>query len=97
MNNYNLIVKEEADREVIDAFHWYEDKSKGLGERFLEALDECYDSIDVNPATYQKVYKEHRQAVVKVFPYVVIYELSGNDIIVYAVFNTHRDPKDKIR
>jgi plasmid stabilization system protein ParE len=97
MNNYNLIVKQEAAQEIINAYHWYESKSEGLGESFLSALDDCLETIDINPATYQKIYKEQRQAIVKTFPFVVMYEHDNNDIIVYAVFDTNQDPEKKIR
>jgi len=97
MKNYKLIVKEEADQEITEAYRWYESKSEGLGERFLDALDECLEAIDINPTTFQKEHKDQRQGIVEIFPYVVMYELDGNDIVVYAVFNTYQDPNKKYR
>ncbi len=34
-----LIIKEEAARETIEAFLWYETTNKGLGESFLGELE----------------------------------------------------------
>lgn len=97
MKNYNLIIKLEAGQEITEAYQWYERKSDGLGERFLDALDDCFEAIDINPTTFQNVYKNQRQAIVKIFPHVVMYEQDGTDIIVYAVFNTNQDPNKKFR
>jgi plasmid stabilization system protein ParE len=97
MTNYNLIVKQEADQEITEAYRWYENKSEGLGERFLSALEDCFYTIDINPTTYQKIYKDQRQAIVKTFPFVVMYEHNNNDIVVYAVFDTRQDPNKKLR
>mgnify|MGYP001155433852 CR=1 FL=1 len=98
MKKYNLVVKEDADQEIIDAYLWYEERSEGLGERFLSCLDECFETICKNPNTFQKVHKKVRQAIVSVFPFVVIYEKGDKEVIVYAVFHTSKDPtnwKDK--
>lgn len=92
MKKYNLVIKEEANQEIIDAYFWYETKSEGLGERFFLSLDQCFDTICYNPTTYQKVHKTFRKAIVAVFPYVVLYEKRNKDILVYAVFHTAQDP-----
>ena len=76
MKNYNLVVKEEADIEIMEAYNWYEDQSANLGERFLTLLEQCFKSIRSNPDAFQKVYNDHRKAVVQIFPFVVIYEKS---------------------
>lgn len=93
MNRYHLIIKEEARVEISDAYFWYEEKQIKLGERFLNRLGDCFTTIKSNPKIYTKKYKEMRQAIIDVFPFVVIYEIEKNNIVVFAVFNTHRDPK----
>ena len=42
---YNLIIKEEANQEIIDSYLYYENKSIGLGEKFLENLEIYFDRI----------------------------------------------------
>lgn len=44
---------------------------------------------------FKKVSNERRQTTVKEFPFVVIYEVFDNTIIVFAVFHTSRNPNDK--
>ena len=46
---YNLIIKEEANQEIIDSYLYYENQSKGLGEKFLENLDTYFERIQKYP------------------------------------------------
>jgi len=38
MKKYNLIIKEEAKEEIIEAYSWYENKQIELGERFINTI-----------------------------------------------------------
>ncbi len=97
MKKHKFIIQEEANNEIIQAYLWYETKQEGLGEKFIDALETCYVAIDINPNTFEKKYKFQRQAIIKNFPYVVMYEQEENKIIIYAVFNTHQEPTGKFR
>ena len=77
----------------MEARIWYEDRSLGLGDRFLDRVDDCINRIRKNPELYEKVYKDYRRVVVHRFPYVVFYESSVNTITVYSVFHSAQDPK----
>ncbi len=89
---YNLVVKEEALSDTLEAFLYYEDKSEGLGERFMTALQMRYDQISQNPEHYSFTDKRKvlRDVKLKGFPYVVIYDVVANNITVYVVHNSHK-------
>lgn len=97
MKKYKLVIQQEAEQEIDIAYNYYESKQEDLGERFLDSLDNCFNSITKQPKIFQKVYKKQRQAIVRTFPFVILYQLSDNEIIVYAVFNTNQDPNKKLR
>ena len=94
--NLNVIFKQEADIEVLEAFNYYEDELEGLGERFLDELDKVILSINLTPNGFQQ-FHTYRQVPFNVFPFLLIYEVIENNLIVYAVFKTPQDPKKKIR
>ncbi|MBL0287878.1 MAG: type II toxin-antitoxin system RelE/ParE family toxin [Bacteroidetes bacterium] len=48
-----------------------------------------------NPKHYRCVAKEYRQTKVNIFPYVIIYELINNKIVIFRIFHTSRNPKHK--
>ena len=92
-----LIIKPRAITMAKEAYEWYEQQSKGLGEIFLSELNNCYKKIEAQPALYSKTKKNFRQLRLKRFPFVVIYEILRSEVVVFAVFHTSRDPKYKFK
>ena len=82
-----------AAREVAAAFSWYERAHVGLGSRFNAALREVFSLLQAYPEAGPPVFRSFRQAQVRSFPFVVIYEPKEEAIEVLAVFHTARDPK----
>jgi plasmid stabilization system protein ParE len=80
-----------------EAHNWYEEQQQGLGERFLEELENCYDRLESNPHHYAKIKNNFRQIIFRVFPYVVVFEIIKDEIIVYAVFHTSRSLRKKFK
>ncbi|QKJ29278.1 type II toxin-antitoxin system RelE/ParE family toxin [Mucilaginibacter mali] len=80
-----------------EAYDWYEKEQAGVGEIFLKELYGCIDKIEAWPTVYAKVKDEYRQINLKRFPYVVLFRIIQNDIVVYAVFHTSRSPRKKYK
>ena len=92
---FKLIIKEEAQLEVMEAFLYYERKQNGLGDLFLDHLTSYFRWIRNYPLYFSQKRKPFREAVVKRFPYIIIYEVREGEVIVYSVFNTWQDPAKK--
>lgn len=92
---YELEIKEEAVFDMKQAYLYYEEQRIGLGNRFLDTLETYFERIQKYPEHYQIKRKPYREAFVKDFPYLIIYEIELNKIIIYAVFNTWRNPNKK--
>ncbi len=84
-----------ANIEVIEAYLYYESKSIGLGERFLQELEEEFVYVSQNLELYQRSHKNFRQAYLRLFPFAIIFAVESEFVIVYSVFNTHQDPIKK--
>lgn len=54
-----------------------------------------FETIQKNPQQYQIKRKPYRETFIKDFPFLIIYEIIATSIIVYAVFNTSRNPEKK--
>lgn len=91
--NYTLEIKEEAADEISDAFTWYEDRKEGLGSEFVGSLEKYLARITKKPLLYPKSSKEERVAVMKRFPYKIVYGIEEKSVVIYAVFHTSRNPK----
>ncbi len=83
----------EAEDDIDQGYFWYESRKIGLGREFLTSVDARLQSIGRNPKIFQEIYKHYRRAVVRRFPYSILYEDTGTEVIVYAVFHSHQDPE----
>lgn len=91
--NRNVVFRPEADLEINEAADWYEARGQGLAPEFFRILDACIESIRRDPLLNPVVYGEARRAVLRRFPYSVIYAVRNEEIIVIACIHGRRDPK----
>jgi len=92
---YKLEVKHETFLDIKEAYLYYESRKKGLGKRFIETLEIYIDRIQKYPEHYQIKRNPYREVFIKDFPYLIIFEIENKSVIVYAVFNTWRNPGSK--
>jgi plasmid stabilization system protein ParE len=90
--NRRLRLRRAAKADIDSAFDWYELQTVGLGADFLEALNICLTQIQQNPFLYPIVHRETRRAVLRRFPYSVLYLVTDNSIIVIGCFHARRNP-----
>lgn len=88
-----IVVQPEAEADIMEAFRWYEDKNEGLGSEFMRALDASLSFIQRHPTACAIVHKQMRRAVLRRFPYSVIYLAETGKIVILACFHASRDPK----
>jgi len=94
---YTVQIKPSAILMAKDAYEWYEEQKVGLGDLFLAELSRCYNKLENNPLHYQKLKRNYRHLVLNKFPYVLIFEIIENEIVILAVFHTARNPKLKFK
>jgi plasmid stabilization system protein ParE len=87
-----LIIAQEAQQDIEEAYGWFEERRTGLGEDFLGCVDAAVQNICRIPELYAKVHEDYRRALVRRFPYAVFYEYTGVKVIVYSIFHTSQDP-----
>lgn len=89
----DFILTVEAHQDLAEAYGWYEDRRTGLGEDFLTTVDACFARIKRHPEIYPVAYETLRRAILRRFPYTIIYEVTPDAITVYGVLHTARDPE----
>ena len=90
---YNLIIFSPAAEELKEASDWYELRQTGLSKRFQKQVFYKLRSIQKNPFIYAVKFLEvFRFAKLDVFPFFIVFEIVGNDILINSIFNTSRDP-----
>ena len=92
MSRLKLEVRQAALDEAEAIRSWYEEQQAGLGERFTNALNECFNELRHQP--YLQVRKEpFRYASISGFrSYRVVYAIDGDTITVYQIRHTSRRP-----
>ena len=94
---YKVIVRPEAEREIQEAFDWYEERDEGLGLEFLRAADACLSTVQRNPASSPIVHEQVRRALLRKFPYALFYLVREDTVVVLACFHAKRSPADWLR
>jgi mRNA-degrading endonuclease RelE of RelBE toxin-antitoxin system len=87
---FKLIYKPVALLDSDEAATWYNQKIHRLGFRFLLDLETTIESLIRNPFAYSILKEPIRKAGLKKFPYVVLYVIESNNIIVIGIINTKR-------
>lgn len=72
--SYPVAFHPQVESDASEAYHWYELQQKGLGERFLANVYDTINIIKQSPETFgAKSRKHYREAMVRDFPYLIVY------------------------
>lgn len=96
---YKVVIIEQAKNDTKAAFDHYETQRVNLGEEFLAELVKRYEDISDHPYHYGFIddRKTLRDIKLDRFPYVIVFEITGDRVIVYAVHCTYQHPEKKYR
>ena len=93
--NVPLIITPAAEADLAEAKAWYERQQGGLGEDFLQCVEEALDRIRLLPEAYREVAPGVRRVIVRRFPYGVYYRVRiaepGSRCL--AFYHCKRDPR----
>jgi len=92
---YRLVLKSRAENDLSEGIEWYESRRKGLGLIFLNTIQKYLVNVQKSPLHYPLKRNPYREAFIKKFPYIIIYEVTEEEIVVYSIFNTYRNPHHK--
>lgn len=81
-----------AARELREAFDWYERARPGLGDELDAAVKDSIGQIIAFPDAWPKQSRRTRRIRLKRFPYGLVYQVRGEDILIVAVMHLHRRP-----
>lgn len=88
-----LRVEPIADSEILEAFDWYNGRSKVVARTFRDTLDATLVRVRESPELYPLVYREIRRALVPRFPYAVFFVVEPALIRIVGVVHGKRHPR----
>ena len=93
----DVVVHPLAERDLIDAWRWYEDQLPGLGDRLVDAVGRAIERAarwpDAgSPALLVDGIVIERRITPDGFPYAVRYRTVDDRLVVMAIYHQHRHP-----
>ena len=97
MGKFQIVILDKAFQEIENARDFYENNQINLGTSFTKEVFSILEILESNPLLFPVKFNNMREALIKKFPFVVIFEVLPNDeIIVLSVFHFRRNPSDKL-
>ena len=87
-----ILFHPEAENEMIDSAIFYENRSNGLGHKFLDEIALSLDLISSSPNTWPLFFDGIRRFLLQRFPFCLLYEIHDDYIYNIAVMHLHRKP-----
>ena len=82
----------QARAELLKAARFYDDRSRGLGDDFLNEVDRAIESILLTPTSWPVIFGQIRRRVLtSAFPYNIIYSIVDGTLFIIAVAHHSRD------
>jgi plasmid stabilization system protein ParE len=81
-----------AEVDIDEATLWYFEQEPELAARFVIELERVLDQILENPNAWTVIEPDIRRALLRTFPYAVIYRIEDDVIQVAMITHQHRDP-----
>jgi|ERR1017187_8190150 plasmid stabilization system protein ParE len=98
--SYLLQLHPLVQQDYNEAYKWYEDQQKGLGERFLKAVRGKIEQIIVRPQVFgSRSSKKFREAKIEFFPYHIVYKINERkkEIYISSIHHKSKHPNKKYR
>ncbi len=89
-----------AAKELSNAVDYYNGCQNGLGRQFAKEICAAIQNILSFPRAWTSLSRNTRKCLANRFPYGVIYQIAGEEIIIIAVMPLNREPgywKDRKR
>lgn len=89
-------IRAAARADLQDAYDWYEERSAGLGDRFLSAIAEALLRLETNPEGFPIYYRGFRRVLTRRFPYKLFFRIEGDAIIVFRILHGAQDHQRRL-
>jgi hypothetical protein len=76
--------------DVREAAGWYDQRSTGLGQAFVDLVADCVTEIRADPFRFAITPADCRYIKVPRFPYVVLFDVVDEEVLMFAVLHTAR-------
>lgn len=86
-----LFLRPEAERDLVAARDWYDQKRLGLGDEFLDAVALALLELETQAEINRLYYRDFRRSLLRRFPYKIFYQLIGDRIVIFRIIHAKQD------
>ena len=91
-----LFLRPAAEQDLAAARDWYDRKSPGLGDGFLDAVAFALRELEDTPEIHRLYYRAFRRVLLRRFPYKIFYQVVGDRIVIFRVLHAKQEHRRKI-
>jgi plasmid stabilization system protein ParE len=88
---WRLFVRSKAEQDLASACDWYERKSTGLGDEFLDSVAAALRELEHDPEVPRLYYRNFRRVLLRRFPYKIFYQVIAQRVVVFRVLHAKQD------
>lgn len=89
----NVILIPPADKELDEAIEFYNNQFPGLGDQFYCEFESTIELIKRTLYGWRKIGENTRRINIKRFPFLVLYIIDNDDILITCLAHQHRNPR----
>ena len=88
-----VVFHPEAEAELVAAAEFYDTNSPGLGLDFIAEVQRATRALATYPRVGRRFSKRLHRALVRRFPYGLLYRIESDEVLVVAVAHVRRRPR----
>jgi len=88
-----IVLRPEAQADLIATSDWYDGQRPGLAEEFADAVETMFVRIEAMPELYPLALRNVRRGKLRRFPHLIYYRVLSDKIEVIAVLHSSRATK----
>ncbi len=90
---FKISFHSQAEFELLESNNWYRARSSKAHQKFITEFENTIKLIQKNPLQHPIVYDTKRKAILKTFPFSIVYIIHHQTITIISIFHQSRNPE----
>jgi plasmid stabilization system protein ParE len=92
--SYEIVLRLKAERAIDRAAEWYDKRNPDAARAFVVAVSAIIDEIRENPLQFPRIRGKLHRAILRHFPYSLVYRLTGSRVVITTCVHFRRHPRN---
>lgn len=93
---WRVIIRQNAEADLREAWLWYESQRPGLGDELLREAQASIHRLETDPENRPYYYRDFRRLLTRRFPYKIFYRVEGDRVIVFRILHAKREHRQQL-